>query len=392
MRNGKLTPRKIVFVITGLYVGGAEMMLYKLLSRIDKNRFYPTVVSLMSRGPLDARVEALGIKVMQLNIGRGKLSPGGLLKLIKIIRHEQPDLIQGWMYHGFMAAQVAAFFLEQKVPVLWNVRGTHTDLRKEQLLTGMIIKLSGLLSFLPVKIINNSLTSALSHEELMGFRPDKRVIIPNGFDLEKFQPSPEARSQFRKEIGLSEDDFVIGLIARYHPVKDHSNFLHAAATVVESFPKVTFVMAGEGVDMDNDAITAQINSLQLNNHVKLLGGRDDIAYIMAGLDVVASSSYGEGFPNVIGEAMSCALPCVVTEVGDSAWIVGETGRVVPPQSPDALARGLLEIAHMGHEYRANLGKRARQRIIDIFSLESIVHQYETLYDEVISTFNISGKQ
>ncbi len=383
MPDYKRAPCKITFVITGLNHGGAEMMLYKLLSMIDRERFSPTVISLMRRGSLDARVEHLGLIVHRLGIPRGKLSLKGFIRLVKILRAQQPDIIQGWMYHGFIAAQMAALFLKKKVPVLWNVRGTHTDLTKERLLTAAMIRLAGKLSFLPEKIINNSIESAKAHEVTMGYRTEKRVIIPNGFDTKTFCPSAVNRARFREEIDLSEKNFAIGLIARYHPVKDHTTFFHAAAVMAKHVPSVQFILAGEGIDEKNQDIMAQIDAMNLGQYIKLLGRRDDIAYIMAGLDLATLSSYSEGFPNVIGEAMSCAIPCVVTDVGDAAWIVGDAGLVVPPRNPEALAKGWCDIFTMDRESRLTMGMKARQRIIDHFSLASVVAQYEALYEAVL---------
>ena len=377
------TPIKIVHVITGLSTGGAETMLFKVLSKIDRSRFDSAVVSLTKKDAVAERIESLGIKVHSMDVKPGRLSIIGFWRLAGLLRGLKPDIIQGWMYHGNLAAQLAAFLLPGRIHVLWNIRGTNTNLSREKVLTALTIWLGARLSGFPIKIINNSRTSAFSHEKELCYRSGRWVIIPNGFDVELFVPSREARSRFRSSLNLREDAFLIGLVGRYHPVKDHRTFLKAAAILLSSHPHVHFVLVGEGVDPNNPELVKLTDALQLTDSVHLLGNRDDMHFLTAGLDIASSSSsYGEGFPNVIGEAMSCGVPCVVTDVGDSADIVGDTGRIVPPRNPEALANAWREMIEMGDENRTALGIRARKRIIEKFSLDSVVKQYEELYGKV----------
>lgn len=375
---------KILHVITGLSTGGAEMMLYKLLSGMNREQFEPVVISLMDRGTLGDRIEALGIPVYSMGLKLGKSTPLSIWCLIRTLRQLQPDLIQGWMIHGNLAAQLASIsiFMPKKVPILWNIRHSALSKSDASRITLLLIKLLSYLSHLPTRIIYNSKVGAGDHEKI-GYNADKTQVIPNGFDTKLFTKSLEARRRFRGELGLSEDAFLIGLIGRYHPMKDHSNFLQAAKTLLATKPNVQFVFAGKGVDWDNPLLQRLILELEVASQVHLLGERADIPYITAALDIATSASYGEGFPNVVGEAMSCGVPCVVTDVGDSAWIVGNTGQVVQPRKPEALCAGWLKLIEMGVEARRDLGAKARQRIEDLFSIESIVQQYEQLYQEVI---------
>lgn len=374
--------KSILYLITGLSTGGAEMMLYKLLSRINRERFSPVVVSLMDRGTLGDRIKALGIPVYTIGMKSGKLTPTAVWQLIGIVRQLQPDLIQGWMTHGNLAAQLASLFTPKKVPALWNIRHSALSTVDTKTETLLIIKLLSYLSPLPSKIIYNSKAGAYGYEK-MGYSADKTEIIPNGFDTNAFKKSPEICRQFRLELGLSEETCLIGLIGRFHPMKDHANFLKAARILSQKKTNVQFVLAGKSVDWDNQLLRRLIQELELTNQVYLLGERDDIPYLTAALDIATTSSYSEGFPNVIGEAMSCGVPCVVTDVGDSAWIVGNTGQVVQPKNPEALCAGWLKLMEMGVEARHDLGDKARQRIEDLFSIESIVQQYEQLYQKVI---------
>ncbi|MBI5344462.1 MAG: glycosyltransferase [Deltaproteobacteria bacterium] len=370
---------KIAYIITGLDTGGAEMMLYKLLSRIDRDRFEPVVFSLTEGGILADKIEALGITVYSIGMKRRAIPIIGLVRLIRLLRSLKPDIIQGWMYHANLVAQGSSIFLSGKIPVLWNIRGTHTDLSVEPLYTALTIWLGGRLSRFSSGIINNSMASAGSHEQKLGYRPEKRVIIPNGFDTGLFKPSHDARARLRAELGLPENAFLIGLAGRYHPMKDHENFLSAAASLLKSHPDVRFVLIGKDVEQSNSTLTERIKNLQLDKSVHLMGNRDDMPCLTAAFDIATSSSYGEGFSNALGEAMSCGVPCVATDVGDSRWIVGDTGLIVPPRDHDALAGAWQKMIEMGDENRRSLGLHARQRVIDNFSLDSVVKLYEELY-------------
>ncbi|WP_138498126.1 glycosyltransferase family 4 protein [Nostoc sp. PA-18-2419] len=378
---------KIIYIITGLSTGGAEVMLYKLLSRMNRERFSPVVVSLMHYGTWGDRIVNLGIPVYTIGMKPGKLKLVDIWRIIHIVRQLKPDLIQGWMYHGNLAAQVVKLFIFRQVPVFWNVRHSLSSLDLEKPLTTTIIKLCANVSYLPTKIIYNSQNSSQQHEK-SGYSFDKTCIISNGFETEKFIPSTKARLNIRLELNTDENNLLIGLIGRYHPVKDHFNFLQAAALLLKKSANVQFVLAGSKVDWQNQILSELIHELGLVKHIHLLGERHDVRCLTAAFDIASSSSSGEGFPNVIGEAMSCSVPCVVTDVGDSAWIVGDTGKVVPPRNPEALANAWQALIDIGKEGRESLGKAARARVIKYFSLDSIVAQYEALYDNVLVQKNI----
>jgi len=375
---------KIVYVITDLLTGGAEMMLYKLLSKIDKERFDLAVVSLMDRGNLGDRIEALGIPVYEIGMQRGTPTVPSIWRFIRLMSQLQPDLLQGWMYHGNLAAQLARGCLLKSVPVLWNIRNSLYSLDYEKTGTSAVIQLCAKLSDFPQQIIYNSQVSATQHEKI-GYRATKRSIVPNGFDTEIFVPSLDAFNSVRQELRIPLDTTLIGLIGRYAPEKDHANFLQAAALLLKKFPQlnVQFVLVGSGVDENNQILYRLVQELGLIKHTHLLGEREDIPRLTAALDIASSSSYTEAFPNVIGEAMSCAVPCVVTDVGDSARIVGNTGRIVPPRSPQLLADAWKDSIDLDVEGRKLLGKAARSRIIECFSLSAVVSQYESLYEGVL---------
>jgi glycosyltransferase involved in cell wall biosynthesis len=360
-------------------------MLWKLLSRIDRVRFDPFVVVLnMNVNPaFRQRFDSIGIDCHFVKIRARREAISGFLRLKKLLLRLRPDLIQGWLYHGNVAATLIAALLRQRVPVIWNIRGTLPA--DEKKLSSFVVWLSGKLSSSPVRIINNSAASALEHEQRLGYPASTRVIIANGFETGLYIPADDARRRVRSSLGLPTDAILIGLFGRYHPMKDHANFIRAAALVNRDFPDVHYVLAGEHVDAGNASLTELVALHGLTRHVSLLGLRDDMEILTAAVDIaVSSSAYGEGFANVVGEAMSCGVPCVVTDVGDSAAIVGDTGCVVQPRDPQALAHALSALLEQAAAVRQTLGARARQRVIDLFALDTIVRRYEELYVQVHS--------
>jgi glycosyltransferase involved in cell wall biosynthesis len=370
-------------VITGLSTGGAEMMLFKLVSGSHAD-VSSSVISLSGSGTIGPAISALGVPVHELGMSRAIPDPFKLLALMRLTRESGPDLIQGWMYHGNLMATLASAATHGRVPVLWNIRQTIYDLGRERRLTAVVVRLGARLSRYPAAIVYNSITSAEQHEAI-GYRTDKRVILPNGFDCEMFHPDAEARSSLRKELGLPVDSVLIGLIARYHPMKDHAGFLKAAGQLRRSHPAVHFVLAGTGVTSEQAALVAAIKQERIERAVFLLGERKDTPRINAALDIACSASaWGEGFSNSIGEAMACGVPCVVTNIGDSAFLVADSGISVPAGKPEALADALGQLVEAGAERRSLMGKAARQRIKGEFSLPAVVNRYVDLYRYYVS--------
>lgn len=381
---------KVLYVTTGLNTGGAEMMLYRILYSINREKIQPIVVSLIDKGTFGDQIESLGIPVYTVGMKRGLPNPFEIFRLIRFIKQIKPDLIQGWMYHGNIAAQFANFLIGRKTPVLWSIHYSISSLNSDKKTTVAIIKLSAYISRLPKKILFVSHSSKAQHEAL-GYANQNSRVIPNGFDLSLFLPSLENRIQVLSELKLSENTFLIGVIGRDNPMKDHANFIRASALLIKKHQNVHFLMIGKGVDYDNLVLTQLIHELAIEHQISLLGERTDISRLVSSLDILTSSSaYGESFPLVIGEAMACGVPCVVTDVGDSAWIVGVTGYVVPPRDPQSLANAWNDLIEMGAERQADLGKAARERIATEFSLDSVVNQYELLYESCVNQ-NIGAK-
>ena len=370
---------KIVHIITDLDTGGAEIMLYKLLSSVRNESLDSTVISLMGYGKITEQIEALGVKVETLNLGQGQRPNWQTIKKLRqFMRVSNPDIVQGWMYHGNIAATVAVFLSRpkrKKVKLFWNVRQTLYDIKREKTQTRWLIVLGRWLSFFPHSIIYNSNLSAEQHCNV-GYLSKKTKIIPNGFDLQKFRPDKNRRQQLCEELGVVESVVLVGHVSRLHPMKDHATLLRAIGHItgdISSFDgkqEVLFLLIGHGVT----------SNLSNNSAIHFLGERTDIPKIMSALDmVVSSSAWGEGFPNVIGEAMASEAPCVVTDVGDSAYIVGKYGVVCPVGDDQCIAKSLLQLIENKKE-RKKMGKQARQRIKENYSMDRIKREYLKEWD------------
>lgn len=376
---------KILHIISGLATGGAEMMLYKLLSGIDKNNYESAVISLADYGTMGVRIMALGIPVHAMNMRVGGKALG-IYRLFRLTRDLQPDLIQGWLPHGNLAASLAGLSFSNRIQVIWNIRqsiNTMADSNDNKKGTSLAIRMGARLSRWPRAIVYNNKRGLVEHESI-GYQQNKSVLIPNGFNTDVFKPLVEARYMIREQLGVPPQGKLIGLVASYHPMKDHANFLNAAGLLLKKYHDVHFLLVGRGVDSNNVVLSEQINRLGIQANLHLLGERKDIAKLTAALDIATSSSRSEGFPNVIGEAMSCGIPCVVTDVGDSAWLVGTTGRVVPPQNAEALAAAWDSLLTIAEDELKKLGQAARKRIVSEFSIDKIIEDYERLYVEVLN--------
>jgi len=362
---------KIIHIITDLDTGGAEIMLYKLLSSLHNEALNSTVISLMGQGKITERIEALGVKVEILDLGQGERpSWQTIKKLRQIMKAFNPDIVQGWMYHGNIAATVAVFLFDPmciKVKLFWNVRQTLYDINSEKIQTRWLIVLGRWLSFFPHSIIYNSSLSVEQHCNV-GYSVKKTKIIPNGFDLQKFRPDKNRRQQLCEELRVAESVLLVGHISRLHPMKDHATLLRAIERVADGLSdkqEVLFLLIGHGVTSE----------LSKNPAIRFLGERVDVPRIMSALDIVVSSSaWGEGFPNVIGEAMASEVPCVVTDVGDSAYIVGKYGRVCSVGDDQCIASSLLQLIENTQE-RKTAGKQARKRIKENYSMDKIKKEY-----------------
>lgn len=373
---------KVVHVITGLQVGGAEVMLARLLAATDRDRFESRVLALGARGPIGDEIAALGVPIEALGLAAGPALPAQIGKLGRSLRRARPDLIQTWLYHADLLGGLAGK-LATGAPVVW---GLHSSNLEPGIVKPGTIRAARacarLAGWLPSAVVCCSESTRELHARL-GYRPDRLVVIPNGIDPETFRPDPAARASVRAELGLEPNAPLVGLVARFDPQKDHRTFVRAAALAGAADARVRFLLCGDRVAPDNPALRGWIEAAGIADRVHLLGRRRDLPRLQASLDVgTLSSAAVEALPLVIAEAMACGVPCVVTDVGDSARLVGDTGLVAPPDNPEALAAAWLELLAMDPDTRAALGARARRRIEEHYALAASVARYEALYERV----------
>lgn len=372
---------RVMHVITTLGPAGAETMLFRMASRMDPFRFENEVVSLTGILDLAGKMRSHGIRVRTLEMGKTLPNPLRIMRLAAWIGESKPDVIHTWMYHanlvGTLAANLAGDF-----PLIWGIHHNSADPRVDRRRTMLVCRACGFLSRrFPERIVCCSQAASRLHRNL-GYAAEKLEVIPNGFDLDSVKPDPAARASLRTELGLASETLLVGLVARFHPYKDHRNFIRAAARLHELEPEVHFVLCGMGITWENAELAEWIDSANLRSRCHLLGPRDDVPRIFAGLDLAATSSSTEAFPIVIGEAMACATPCVVTDVGDSAMMVGKTGLVVPPEDPGALALAMGKLITAGPDIRRQLGSAARRRVQQHFALPAVVDRYQEIYTKL----------
>jgi glycosyltransferase involved in cell wall biosynthesis len=373
---------KILHIITGLDPGGAEMMLCRTIAAMDRSRFTNEVISLTEGGALVEKIRAAQFPVRSLRITRGIATPFAFMRLVRWIRTSRPDVVHTWMYHANLVGGLAAR-LAGNIPVVWGIHHNSVDPRLNKWCTLQVARMGARLSrLLPERIVCCSASAQKLHASL-GYAADRLEFIPNGFDLDEFRPNSLARISVRGELGVPQDTLLIGMAARYHPLKDLSNFLSAAARIAARFPRVHFVLCGIGLSRENEALRSALEGINLRRHCHLLGIRHDMARLFGSLDIATSSSISEAFPLAVGEAMACGISCVVTDAGDSALLVGNTGRVVPTGDPEALSVAWAELISSASE-RRHLGSAARHRIETLFNLSSMVRRYEDLYERLVA--------
>jgi len=370
---------RIVHVISGLDTGGAEVMLAKLLERMDRGRFSNTVISLTDRGRLGEQIESLGVALYTLGMRRGRPDISALPRLIRLLKALKPTIVQSWLYHADLLSTLAVKLSGSPI-LIWNVRCSHMDLKRYSLLTRLVQRVLAWLSGIPAAVVANSVAGRQQHTGL-GYHPRRWVVIPNGFDTQRFRPDSGTRVTLRREWHVSDDTVIVAFIARVDPMKDHPTFLDAAKRVIQTGRNVHFVLLGK----DTETLASAVAERGLTDRALLLGYQSNVERLLPAVDVVCLSSLGEGFPNVIGEAMACGIPCVSTDVGDARPIIADTGLIVPVRDSASLAGAITELIDQGAAERAKLGRAARARIEAEYSLPSIVDRYEALYSDLQSS-------
>jgi len=371
---------KVLHVITGLGQGGAEGCMVRLILADSENEH--TVVSLLDEGVHGASLREHGIALHNLGFPRGGLHWRGLLQLFKILRRVKPEVVQTWMCHSDLLGGVTAR-LAGVPKVFWGIRNTLIVPASAPASTAGAVRICAHLSrVIPTKIVSCSATASREHSQI-GYDAKRMVVIPNGIDLGRFRPDPVTRARVRLEWGITEGEFLLGMVARHDPQKDHANLLESLRIFGALHPGPRkCVLVGRGLERENADLAAAIKAKELEACIIPAGSREDVQAVMNAIDChVLSSAYGEGFPNAIAEAMACGTPCVATRVGDSEMLVGETGWVVPPRDAQALAGGLAAAAS---EFRtaawADRKLSAQHRVESHFQLGNMVAAFRRLWE------------
>lgn len=371
----------VCFLIGTLNVGGAERQFVELVRHLNREQFAITVIVFRNEGPLRDDVRACDdVRFLSLNQHKrwDLLRPA--TKLHQLLKREDPKIIHAFLPGAnFFAFGVGSLLGKRRV--VWSIRASYLDLSAYSWPMRLLVPLNARLSNGVDCIVYNS-QAGQKYYEAHGYAGRRVLIIPNGIDTECFSPQSQIRELEKQKLGLSNDTPVIGMVGRIDRNKDHHTFLEAASILHKTMPVTRFLLIGEGDEKLLQQLRKKMVALRLDRVVYWLGFRNDIPRLLSSLDVHTSTSIGEGFPNAVAEAMACGVPCVVTDVGDSADIVGDTGFVVPSRNPQVLANAWRNLLQMSFDERCRLGEKARNRIIDNFSLEKVIPMYEELYQEL----------
>lgn len=357
-------------------------MLLQLLSewRRCESRIESAVVSLLDKGAIGERIEALPVPVHALHTGRGWPNPAAVLRLASIVRSYRPDVIKTWMYHANLLGSIVAPLCG--VPVVWGVHHATTERRSLSARTALIVGATARLSRIPRQIVCVSEAGLRAHVNA-GYAADRMTFVPNGIDTATFNRSAEARARVRRELGVDGGTVLVGIVGRVHPDKAHGVFLSAAAQLERRNANVRFVLCGRGTEPSDEAMSRLVQQSGVRGVIRL-GARGDMPAVYSALDILASSSSTEAFSLTIAEAMSCGLPCVVTNVGDSASIVGATGRVVRANLPTPLANAIESVATLSGDVRADIGAQARRRIVENFAIGGVARRYADILRQAMA--------
>lgn len=380
---GASKPVRVLHVITSLLTGGAEAMLQKVVRATRPLGYESTVVSLTAATTIGRELKEEGVPVVALGGRGGILLPHQFLRLVGIVRRVRPQIVHCWMYHSnAIGHALVRLNSRRKRPALVVSVRVALDARYDRKVSRDVIrKVDALLSGAADAVVFNSHRAAEQHAAL-GYCMHRARVIPNCFDTEYFRPSLEESVRLRRGIGCDVNTVLVGMVTRFDTQKGQRSFLRAAQMVAARFSSCRFLLAGRGCDRSNAELMQWIQDYGLLDRVHLLGERRDMPAVQGALDVAVSASIVEGFPNTIGEAMACAVPCVVTDVGDCNFVVGDGGFVVPPGDTDALASAITGLVGLPAHERKAIGDRGRKRVMAEFAMAPVVEKFTELYEDV----------
>lgn len=373
---------RILHIISNLNVGGAESMLKRLVLEpsFEDQGVSHYIISLRDEGILGQALKARGVSVHALHVRYPWVFPLCFFRLWALIRLIKPDVVQTWMVHSDFLGGIAARLAGIR-SLVWGVRTTDysVESRVTRWVRWMCARLS---SVVPARIVCAAQAS-LVNSEAAGYASDKLMVIPNGFDVAQLSQSLGAGAPLREVLGLQPDAVLVGCLGRYNPAKDHANFVAAAGLLAGRFPHARFLMVGRGLDAGNQVLMRLIDSTGFPERFILSGERSDPAACLDAMDVFVLSSCTEGFPNVLGEAMAMRVPCVSTDVGDAAFLLGDAGQVVPARDAVALAQAVSHLLNMSEPERKALGVKGRMRVENEFSMAAAAQRFNNLYEELL---------
>ena len=377
MSDNKST--KIFHVITGLNDGGAEAALFRLCS--SNLAFEQIVVSLIDEGKYGSLLRQVGVTVHCIGLRQGSVNIGGMVRLWRLLRREQPGVVQTWMYHADLVGGLLSRLAGVR-RVFWGIHHTTLEPGTSRRSTILVARLNAWLSrWVPTGIVCCAERAREVHREL-GYVNEKMTVIPNGYDLDLYRPDSESRRRLRAEWGIDEATPLLGMVGRFDPQKDHENLIQALSRLKQIAGAFRCLLVGRGMDAANVQLAHWLDQYGLQDEVLLLGQRSDIPAVMNAMDIHVLSSFSEAFPNVLAEAMACGTPCVTTDVGDAALIVGDAGWVVPPRNPELLAQSLARALEELQDQSVWTKRQqfARQRIAERFSIEHMVSAYHAVWN------------
>lgn len=381
---------KVLHVLTSVNAGGPECMLARLLESSPGQRDETAVLTLTPPGPFAERIRDQGVRLYTLRMNRNFWSPVAAARLARIVNTFGPDIIHGWMYRGSIAASVGAMMMGKPSSVVWNVRNTLADPDHMPGYLRKYVRLAAWLSSRPDAIIYNSLAASLQHQAY-GFSAENNVIIPNGFDCTLNAPDDTARVRLREEFGIAPGPLVVGHVGAFQPMKDHRTLIEAVAEARARGLDLHLVLIGEGLESPHPELARMLQLYLPADRVTTSGCRLDLSRLLPGLDLLAvSSAWGEGFSNVLGEALASGVPVVATDVGDSGTIVGTCGAVVPPRRPELFAQALFELGSLPAGERHALGLKGRERIMELYPLDQVARRYNDLHRSLVEDSRYLG--
>ena len=370
----------VAHVIVGLNVGGAELMLQRLCESLNTQDDKHIVISLTSIGKIGVLLQSKGVEVVALDLSSIVTAPIVLFKLVRLLRLHRPDIVQTWMYHADLLGGLAARCAGVK-NIIWGVRTTDVKAggnKSTAFIRGVCARLS---FFIPSVIVCAAEASRKAHVDV-GYDENKMLVISNGFDLTALNATAEERLSIRLENGITDQEILIGSVGRFNVVKDHPNFVKAAGIVASRYKNVKFLLVGRELTNDNSVLMSLLADTGFSERFILLGERADIPACLKAMDIFCLHSVTEGFPNVLGEAMSMGLPCVTTDVGDASFLIGTTGCVVPSGNPNKLSDGIISLVDIGQDKRVELGAKSKQRIIDEFTMDVTKSKFKRVYEQL----------